>query len=274
MKKVIYSLLLVGLVSYQVSAQTEKEDENLPVAVSDAIKGYIIDTSGAKIPSYIKLMGDVKTPWINQRIVKAIEESKLDLNSEKSQFKKYNKSDILGYSTADRQFKLIEFVNIRASIKSNKEGEEASVFDQMQSFKNMSKQKHFAEVLVDGKYKVYKLFSYPKDVSMTSGTAEEMKRQEAEELRSIIDNPSLLLQINDDKIKLIKIDDLESIAKDCEVIKAKLEKGDYDAVGYQKPKKKGLMGKMASLAKEKQVGNIEHQKLFVAFFSDLNQNCK
>jgi hypothetical protein len=266
--------LILSFLTVNLFSQEEKEGENAPVYVKDAVKGYIIDTSGKKVVCYIKLMGTDKTPWINQRIVKGIEESKLNPLDSKQKFEKYNKSEILGYGTDTRHFKMIEFVNIRASIKTSTDGKEATIFDQAQSFKNLSKQKHFAEVLVDGTYKIYKLHGYPKDIDIVVGSDETVKKQEAEELDVLINKYSLLIQKENGKIEFLKIDDLEKITKDCEAIKKKLENGDYNALGYEKPKKKGLMGKMAALAGDQHIGNSKHQKLFVQFFSDLNSQCK
>lgn len=274
MNKYLILTIATLCISFNLFSQEEKEDENLPVIVKNASKGYIIDTANQKINSYIILMGTDKTPWINQRIVKAIPEAKLDASNEKQKFEKYNKSDILGYGTETRNFRLIDFMNLRASIVSNKDGKEASMFDQMQSMKNFSKQKHFAEILVDGKYKIYKLYAYPKDVNVTSGTEAEIKAQEEEELRSILENYSILIQKDTEKVEYLNVEDLEKIASDCDAVKKKLENGDYNSLGYEKPKKKGLMGKMAALANKQHVGNAKFEKLFIAFFTELNTQCK
>jgi hypothetical protein len=269
MKRIITLIALVYTIG--LNAQ-EKETENNPIEMKEASLGNYIDTANKKVEAFIKLMGDEKTPWLNQRIVKALDKDKAIETTEKIKFNKLNKSDILGYSVGNRTFKLIEFVNIRASIVSNKDGKEASMFDQIQSVKNMTKQKHFAEMIVDGKYKIYKLYGYPKDFDIQQGD-EGIKAAE-EELNHLRTSPSLLLQIDNEKIEFIKIEDLEKIAKVCDVVAKKLEKGEFDTYGYQKPKKVGLMGKMAKLANNQHNGNAQHEKLFIAFFNDLNLNCK
>lgn len=275
MKKINKSLLTViicSVLSISIYAQKEADDEIATIINLEGDKGYIIDSNNKRIEAYIQLKGDMNSPWINQRVVKALPIDRVDKTVEKQKFTRYNKSDIIGYGVGNRNFKLIDFMNIRASMKHSSNGKEASIFDQIQSVKNISKQKHFAEVIVDGKYKIYKLYGYPKDVDVQVGD-EEIKQAE-QELQLLRTTPSLLMQKEDGKIEFIKIENLEKIVKECEAIAKKLEAGDYNAVGYKKPEKKGgLMGKMMKMSQEQQQGNIEHEKLFISIFNDLNQAC-
>jgi hypothetical protein len=268
MKKI--SLITILAFAISLNAQ-EKEDDNFPIEIKEASMGSYIDTSGKNVDAYIKLMGDETKPWINQRIVKALDKVNALDTTKKIKFKKLNKSDILGYSVKNRKFKLIEFMNIRASVKTSTDGKEASIFDQMQSVKNLTKQKHFAEMIVEGKYTVYKLYGYPKDFDVQVGES-QIKAAE-DEFIHLTTTPSLLLQIDNGKIEFINIEDLEKISKECELVAKKLEKGEYDSFGYQKPKKMGLMGKMAKLAANQQNSNVKFEKLFIQFFNDLNTNC-
>lgn len=267
MKKLVLFTIL-NLISIPLFSQTVQND-SLTVNIKNAEKGYIIDNNNKKIESYVVLMGNKNNPWNNQRVVKAIAVDKVDKTTDKIKLTKYFYSDLHGYGTATRKFELIDFANVQASLKQSRTGESSSVFDVMNATKNLVKQKHLAELIVDGKYKVYRLYAYPKNVDIQAGQqAIDEKKDEMDALRN---KPSLIYKVGNEKIKFVRLKDFETIAQNCKSVLTKIKNGGYDALGYSQTKKKsGLVGKLMKVAEDNSLDNSYNQELIITFFNDLN----
>lgn len=267
MKK--YLSLITLLFTIFIFSQND-ENDNTPVNLKDAKIGYIIDLNNQRKEVYVRLLGNDNKPWVNQRAVRVAEIDKVDPKTNKVDFDRMSNDEILGYGVDGRNFRLIEYVNVRAATTSAKS--DSNIFDDLNSVKNLTKQKHLAEILVDGKYKVYKLYGYPKIMDVT--TSDEERRENDDQLELLRTSPTLIVQKDNDKFEVIKLENFEKIAKDCKVVSKKLENGDYDSLGYEKPKKSSLMGKMIKMAQNQYNGNVAKESLIITFFNDLNENCK
>ncbi|WP_160140123.1 hypothetical protein [Chryseobacterium sp. c4a] len=178
MKKVL-ALSLFALASFTAYAQ---EDNNTDYELrKDEKYGYIIDKSGKKIEGIVRLNGDAMYPWNNQKKVKFAPVSDIDKSKKKQKFKTLDTDDIKEYVAIDennneRHFENIKYTNTKEGFNTATGGLSGNI----KAFNNLTKNTQFAEIVTDGKIKVYKLYGYP--TTFSAGTS-QMAAADAETKR-------------------------------------------------------------------------------------------
>ncbi|MCJ7936002.1 MAG: hypothetical protein MUW56_20830 [Chryseobacterium sp.] len=155
MKKLLLFSLFT-LISFKAYAQEDNSDYELR---SNEKYGYIIDKNGKKIEGIVRLNGDAMNPWSNQKKVKFVAVPDIDKSKKKQKFKTFDPDDIKEYMTVDdnnneRHFEMIKYTNTKEGFNTATGGLSGNI----KSFNNLTKNTQFAEVVKDGKIKVYKLY--------------------------------------------------------------------------------------------------------------------
>lgn len=269
MKKLVLGLTLTAL-SFSVFAQDDKQDEEYELRGNEKY-GYIITEKGDKIEGIVKLMGNEETPWVNQKKVKFIAKSDIDASKNRQRLKKMDTDDLKEYVAIDgdkeRHFRLVKWNNTREGLMS----EGGGLGGTLKKAKNLSTTRHMAEVMVDGKISVFRLYGYPATVAVGKGDVEQMER-ETKELR---ENPTVLVQKEDGKVEAFQADDIKDLVKDCDMVEEKLEAGKYASYDPAKQeKKRSGMGKL--IKNEVDRAGMGGTLLTMAqeVFGDYNANCK
>lgn len=256
-------------ISFSVFAQ---EDENEDYELRGNEKyGYIITDKGKKVEGIVKLMGSEETPWVNQKKVKFIAKEDIDPSKNRQRLKKMDTDDLEEYVAIDgdkeRHFRLVKWANTREGVMS----EGGGLGGTLKKAKNLSTTRHMAEVMVDGKISVFRLYGYPATVAAGKGDIEKMER-ETQELR---ENPTVLVQKGDGRVEAFQAGDIKELVKDCKMVEEKLEGGKYASYDPAKQeKKRSGMGKM--IKNEVDRAGMGGTLLTMAdeVFSDYNANCK
>ena len=269
MKKFVLGMALMAS-SVSLWAQDDKQDEEYELRGNEKY-GYIITEKGEKIEGIVKLMGTSETPWVNQKKVKFIAKSDIDPTKNRQRLKKMDTDDLKEYVAIDgdkeRHFRLVKWNNTREGLTS----EGGGLGGTLKKAKNLSTTRHMAEVMVDGKISVFRLYGYPATVAVGKDDVEKMER-ETKELR---ENPSVLVQKGDGKVEAFQADDIKDMVKDCDVVKEKLEGGKYASYDPAKQeKKRSGMGKL--IKNEVDRAGMGGTLLTMAeeVFGDYNANCK
>lgn len=265
MKKIILAIALMACFA-PVSAQQDDEEYELR---GNEKFGYIIDKDGKKIEGIVRLQGTETTPWVNQKKVKFIDKASVDAEKKRQKFKVLDTDDLQEYVAIDgeqeRHFRLIKYANAREGVM-NQSG--SGIGGKLKTIKNLSTTRHMAEVLVDGKLKLYRLYGYP--AGFAAGK-DDVARAEADE-RNIIDNPSILVQKEEDKVRTFEADDIKKLVDDCKTVSEKLSAGQYASYDPAKQeKKRSGMGKLIKNEVDRvgtQLANMGKE-----VFTDYNKTC-
>lgn len=263
MKK-IFLLSLLCYLPFVVNAQDNDEYE-----LKGTEKfGYIIDKNGKKINGLVKLAGSSTTPWQNQKKVKFISESSIDKTKTRQKFKTLDEDDLQGYVAYDgdtkRTFETIKYTNVKEGVTSSM----GSISAGIKAFNNLTKSNQLAEVVMDGKIKVYKLYGYPTTVAAGSN---QIRLMEEEEMR-LRNNPAYIYSKNASKVKDLNYDDIRGLVNDCAITKDKIKNGEYGSIKAEEGKKRTGLGKLI----KDQVVNATSDTLSAIneVVLDYNQNCK
>ena len=226
-------------ISFSLFAQ---EDENEEYELRGNEKyGYIITEKGKKVEGIVKLMGNEESPWVNQKKVKFIAKEDIDPSKNRQKLKKMDTDDLQEFVAIDgdkeRHFRLVKWANTREGVMS----EGGGLGGTLKKAKNLSTTRHMAEVMVDGKISVFRLYGYPATVAVGKGDVEKMER-ETQELR---ENPTVLVQKGDGRVEAFQAGDIKELVKDCKMVEEKLAGGQYASYDPAKQeKKRSGMGKM------------------------------
>lgn len=264
MKKV----LLFGLLSLMTSniyAQEENSDYELK---ANEKNGYIIDKNGKKIEGIVRLAGDEMNPWVNQKKVKFVAASDIDKSKKKQKFKTLDSDDLKEYvaydnSNAERHFELVKYTNVKEGFNTATSGLSGNI----KAFNNLTKSNQFAEVVRDGKIKVYRLYGYPTTFSAGQNQIDQAD-QETERMRR---NPSYIYTKKGSKLKELNLKESKIITADCSYVKGKIASDSYSSMKNDEKKRSGL-GKLIKNQIDDVMSNVPDIVDEVIY--DYNENCK
>ncbi|REC63703.1 hypothetical protein DRF65_03035 [Chryseobacterium pennae] len=265
MRKVL-ALCLFALVSFNAYAQ---EDNNTDYELrGDEKYGYIIDKNGKKIEGIVRLNGDAIYPWNNQKKVKFISVSDIDKSKKKQKFKTLDTDDIKEYVSIDdsnneRHFENIKYTNTKEGFNTATGGLSGNI----KAFNNLTKSNQFAEIVKDGKIKVYKLYGYP--TTFSAGTS-QMVAADAETKR-MRENPSYIYSKKGGKIEEFTFAKAKIIIADCSYAKGKMTSSAYTSLKNDEKKRSGL-GKLIKSQIDDVTSNIP--QIVDEVITDYNENCK
>ncbi|BAP31450.1 uncharacterized protein CHSO_2413 [Chryseobacterium sp. StRB126] len=265
MKKTL-ALSLFALVSFNAYAQ---EDNNTDYALrGDEIYGYIIDKSGKKTEGIVRLNGDALSPWDNQKKVKFIAASDIDKSKKKQKFKTLDTDDIKEYvaidnNNSERHFENIKYTNTKEGFNTATGGLSGNI----KAFNNLTKSTQFAEIVTDGKIKVYKLYGYP--TTFSAGTS-QIAAADAETKR-MRETPSYIYSKKGGKIEELTLAKAKIIIGDCSYAKSKMTSGTYASLKNDEKKRSGL-GRLIKSQIDDVMSNIP--EIVEEVIMDYNENCK
>lgn len=262
-KALLFSLFTI--VSINTYAQ---EDGNTDYELrNDEKPGYIIDKSGKKIEGIVRLNGDERNPWDNQKKVKFIATADIDKTKKKQKFKGFDADDIKGYTAIDadnneRHFETIKYTNTKEGFNTATGG----LSGNLKAFNNLTKSTQFAEVVTDGKIKVYKLYGYP--TTFSAGGQIAAADKENERMRNF---PSYIYTKKGGKLEELTFAKAKTIIADCSYAKGKLTAGSYTSLKNDEKKRSGL-GKLIKSQIDDVMSNVP--EIVEEVIADYNENCK
>ncbi|MBW8522728.1 hypothetical protein K0U91_14560 [Chryseobacterium chendengshani] len=252
-------LLLIGLFGlFSLNAYAQEE-----TTYNGEKYGYIVDKSGKKIEGVVHLNGSYSSPWQNQSKVKFAAVADIDKVKNKIKFKTYDADDIKEYMLYDgdtpRVFESIKYTNKREALNSsdNATGLGAGI----KALNNLSRNSQFAEIVMDGKIKVYKMYGYP-----TSAAA--YNSEENERLRT---SPDYVYSKKGGKVEDFTPAKVKIAIADCPSTKSKAAKGEYGSLKKEEKQRSGL-GKF--IRDEIKNATVDKLSIVNEVIYDYNENCK
>lgn len=257
----LVSLLGISLWSYA------QEENNTDYELRDDEKtGYIINKSGNKIEGIVRLNGDSQNPWNNQKKVKFIASNTIDKSKKKQKFTTYDADDIKEYMAYDgdqaRHFESVKYTNFKEGNNTATGGLSGA----LKTFNNVTKSTQFAELLIDGKIKVYKIYGYP--TTFSAGSQIQVAEKESKRLR---DFPGYIYSKRGSKPKELNFTEIKMITADCSLIKKKFDAGEYASAKTGKEKKSAI-GKFIKSEIDNAKSNVP--EMVEEIIVDYNSNCK
>ncbi len=265
MKKVL-ALGLFSLFSLNAYAQ---EDNNTDYELrADEKYGYIIDKNGKKTEGIVRMNGDDMYPWNNQKKVKFIAVSDIDKSRKKQKFRTLDTDDIKEYVAFDennneRHFESIKYTNTKEGFNTATGGLSGNI----KAFNNLTKSTQFAEIVKDGKIRVYKLYGYP--TTFSAGNSQiAAAEQETKRMRQ---NPSYIYSKKGGKIEELTFAKAKMVISDCNYAKGKMTSGAYASLKNDEKKRSGL-GKLIKSQIDDVMSNVP--EIVEEVITDYNENCK
>jgi len=258
-------LLLIALLG--ISALSYAQEDNTDYEIRSGEKyGYIIEKNGKKTEGIVRLNGSDMSPWQNQKKVKFIAATDIDKSKKRQKFKTYDADDLKGYMAVDdnteRVFESIKYTNTKEGFNTATTGLSGGI----KAFNNLTKSEQFAEVVTDGKIKIYKLYGYP--TTFSAGSQVAVADEETQRLRK---SPSYIYSKKNGKPEELTIAKAKTIVADCPVVKEKIAAGDYGSLKND-TKKRSALGKFI----KNEIDNAMSDNLSIVneVIYDYNQNCK
>jgi hypothetical protein len=261
MKKILFLAVFCSTMS--IYAQEETTDYEMRAGEK---YGYIIDKGGKKIEGIVRLAGDDMSPWTNQKKVKFIASSDIDSSKKKQKFKTYDVDDLKGYMAIDndteRVFENIKYTNVKEAYNTQNGG----LSGNLKAFNNLTKSNQFAELVSDGKIKVYKVYGFP--TTFSAGGQIAVADAENKRMR---ENPSYVYSKKGGKPEELTLAKAKIITADCPVVKGKMTKGEYSSLKNDTKQRSGL-GKFI----RNEIGNAmaDNKAIVDEVIVDYNENCK
>jgi hypothetical protein len=264
-------LLAAALLATTITlrAQEDTKDEEYELRGTEKY-GYIITEKGDKVEGIVRLMGTPETPWVNQKKVKFIAKADINPDKKRQKLKVWDTDDLKEYVAfedgTEHHFRLIKYANVREGVGSDNHGAGGT----FKTIKNLSTTRHMAEVLVDGKVSVFRLYGYPAAFAVGKGDVERMEK----ETKELLENPTLIVQKADGRAKELKVDDVKEMTEDCDIVKAKMASGGY--ASYDPAKEEKKRSGLNKLVKEQAVDRSGNKLIVMSteVFGDYNANCK
>ncbi|MDV7695822.1 hypothetical protein N6B72_02705 [Chryseobacterium soli] len=259
--------LLLGLftfMTFQAYAQEDNKDYDLR---PNETYGYIIDKSGKKIEGIVRLAGDAMNPWQNQKKVKFVAASDIDQSKKKQKFKTFDTDDLKEYVAFDennneRHFEMVKYTNTKEGFNTATGG----LSGNLKAFNNLTKSTQFAELVTDGKIKVYKLYGYP--TTFSAGGQIAVADKENERMRN---SPSYIYSKKGGKLEELTLAKAKIIIADCSYAKGKLASGSYASLKNDEKKRSGL-GRLIKSQIDDVMSNVP--QIVDEVIVDYNENCK
>ncbi|KMQ61666.1 hypothetical protein ACM46_16185 [Chryseobacterium angstadtii] len=264
MKKILV-FSFFALMYFPAFAQEDNTDYDLR---NDEKYGYIIDKGGKKIEGIVRMNGDANNPWNNQKKVKFVAASDIDKSKKKQKFKTFDSDDIKEYIAFDensneRHFEMIKYTNTKEGFNTATGGLSGNI----KAFNNLTKSTQFAEVVKDGKIKVYKLYGYPTTFAAGQGQIDAADR----ETQRLKNAPSYIYSKKGGKIEELTLAKAKIIIADCSYAKGKLTSGAYASLKNDEKKRSGL-GKLIKSQIDDVMSNVP--EIVEEVITDYNENCK
>lgn len=259
-------LLLIGLFS-MASLNVYAQDENAEYEMRAGEKpGYIIDKSGKKIEGIVRLAGSDMSPWTNQKKVKFIAASDIDSSKKRQKFKTLDTDDLKGYMAVDnnteRYFESIKYTNTKEGFNTANGGLSGG----LKAFNNLTKSNQFAELVADGKIKVYRLYGFP--TTFSAGGQVDAAERENERMR---ENPSYVYSKKGGKPEELTLAKAKIIVADCPWVRGKVASGEYASLKADTKQRSGL-GKFIKNEVDKAMA--DNLSIVNEVIYDYNENCK
>lgn len=254
---------LLSLASYNVYAQEDNTEYEMRTAEKP---GYIIDKGGKKIEGIVRLAGNDMSPWTNQKKVKFIASTDIDTSKKKQKFKTYDVDDLKGYMAVDndseRVFENIKYTNVKEAYNTQNGG----LSGNLKALNNLTKNNQFAELVTDGKIKVYKVYGFP--TTFSAGSQVAVAEAENKRMR---ENPSYVYSKKGGKPEELTAAKAKIIVADCPVVRGKVTKGEYASLKTDTKQRSGL-GKFI----RNEIGNAmaDNKAIVDEVIVDYNENCK
>lgn len=262
MKKILL-IGLLSLASYNVYAQEDNTEYEMRTGEKP---GYIIDKGGKKIEGIVRLAGNDMSPWTNQKKVKFIASTDIDTSKKKQKFKTYDVDDLKGYMAVDneseRVFENIKYTNVKEAYNTQNGG----LSGNLKALNNLTKNNQFAELVTDGKIKVYKVYGFP--TTFSAGSQVAVAEAENKRMR---ENPSYVYSKKGGKPEELTAAKAKIIVADCPVVRGKVTKGEYASLKTDTKQRSGL-GKFI----RNEIGNAmaDNKAIVDEVIVDYNENCK
>ncbi|RXM41476.1 hypothetical protein BOQ62_00135 [Chryseobacterium sp. CH21] len=263
MKKLLL-IGLFGLASFNIYAQ---EQEDIGVYNNDKY-GYIINKAGKKIEGVLQLHGGFSSPWQNQLKVRFAAIADIDKTKKRIKFTTYDTDDIKEYMLYEgdtpRVFKSVKYSNMREALNSSESS--TGLAAGFKAINNLSRTEQFAEVVVEGKITVYKLYGYP--TALSANSTQAISQAETDRLR---ETPNYIFSKKGGKVEELTPAKAKIILADCPYVKAKIAKGEYGSLKNEEKKRSGF-GKFI----RDEISNATVDKLSIIneVVYDYNENCK
>ncbi|MBV8326751.1 hypothetical protein [Chryseobacterium sp.] len=263
MKKV-FLLSVFTLISFNAYAQEDNTDYELK---PNEKYGFIVDKNGKKTEGIVRLNGDAINPWSNQKKVKFVAVTDIDKSKKKQKFKTLDPDDIKEYIAIDdsdneRHFEVIKYTNTKEGFNTATGGLSGNI----KAFNNLTKSNQFAEVVTNGKIKVYRLYGYP--TTFSAGGQIAVAEKETERMRN---NPSYLYTKRGSKLEELTLAKAKIIIADCPYAKGKLTSGSYASLKNDEKKRSGLR-KFIKNQIDDVMSNVP--EIVEEVIIDYNENCK
>lgn len=262
MKKLVL-VGLMGFISLQISAQDENTEYEMRVGEK---QGFIIDKGGKKIEGIVRLAGDSNYPWTNQKKVKFIAAGDIDASKKRQKFKTLDTDDLKAYMAFDnnteRYFEAIKYTNTKEGFNSANGGLSGG----LKAFNNLTKSTQFAELVADGKIKVYKVYGFP--TTFSAGSQIDEAEKENKRMR---ENPSYVYSKKGSKPEELTLAKAKMIVADCPLVRGKVAKGEYASLKNDSKNRSGL-GKFIKNEIDKAMS--DNLSIVNEVIYDYNENCK
>lgn len=264
MKKFLF-LGVLSLMTSAVYGQDETTDYELK---ANEKFGFIVDKNGKKTEGIVRMVGDTRNPWDNQKKVKFVAVSDIDKSKKKQKFKTMDSDDLKEYVAYDennneRHFEVIKYTNVKEGLNTATSGLSGNI----KAFNNLTKTNQFAEVVTDGKIKIYRLYGFPTSFAAGDSQIKEAER-ETERMRN---NPSYIYTKKGSKLKEFNLKEAKIITADCAVVKNKVAGGQYASLKNDTKKRTGL-GKFIKNQIDDVMSDIP--QIIDEVILDYNENCK
>jgi len=209
--------------------------------------GYAILNDGTRVSGTIILYE--RSPWVNQQFIWLKDSAAVAANPNgKVKPKKYKVADLKYYQVGERKFDKVHFVEL----------------DDLH-FKTLGSNNHMLERLSYGRITSYRYYSYPPDMDVFTGSAEEYEEKKTNQL--LAGYKVLAIKDNNGKFKDALNDNPKAYYEDTPEVLQKYLNGDYG--NEPAPAKKGLGAKMMAMAR-KATFKAKEADGIVAAFNDYN----
>lgn len=256
-------LIIFSAISFLNYAQEDNVDYELR---NDEKMGYIINKAGNKVEGIVRLNGDAQNPWNNQKKVKFIASTNIDKAKKKQKFTTYDPDELKGYMAYDgdveRVFESVKYTNFKEGNNTATGGLSGA----LKTFNNVTKSEQFAELIEDGKIKVYKIYGYP--TTFSAGSQIQEAEKETKRLR---DFPGYIYSKRGSKPKELNHAEIKTIIGDCSVVKTKFDKGEY-ASAKAGNEKKSAIGRFIKNEIDNAKSNVP--QMVDEIIVDYNNSCK
>ncbi|GEM_PF-1960748 len=212
--------------------------------------GHAILNDGTKISGEISFYEN--SPWLNQRFIFIKDSADLAQTGTKAKAKKYKADDLKSYQVAGRTYEKVNYIDL-----------------QNIQVKSLGSNNHMLEQFSSGRINAYRFYAYPKDIEVYINTSSEViKENQQRDKDALLAGWKLLTQKDGGSFKNSFEYDFQKFFEDAPEITQKYKNGSYGNTPISN--KKGLAGKMVTMAMKASLQPLEYQSI-IAAFNDYNK---